>query len=199
MNAAGDRVRVEIVDVAHSLFARGYTHGSTGNVSARTTDGILVTPTGVSLGDVRADGLSLIALDGSHLDGPAPTKEAFLHAAMLSARPQDGAVVHTHSPYSAALSTLADLDAADALPRLTAYYTMRIERLPLLPYYAPGDHELGPIARAEATTTNALLLRNHGPIVSAKNVRAAADAVEELEQTARLSFITAGRDLHLVP
>jgi len=199
MNGAAGRRRIEIVDVAHSLFARGYTHGSTGNVSARTADGVLVTPTGVSLGDVQADDLSLIALDGSHLDGPPPTKEAFLHAAVLSARPQDGAVVHTHSPYSAALSALDGLDENDALPRLTAYYTMRIERLPLLPYYAPGDHGLGPLAHAEATTTNALLLRNHGPIVAAKDVRAAADALEELEQTARLSFITAGRDLHLVP
>lgn len=199
MTGADSRLRADVVEVAHSLFARGYTHGSTGNVSARTERGILVTPTGVSLGTVTPDDLSLIDLDGAHLDGPAPTKEAFLHAAVLSARPQDGAVVHTHSPYSAALSALAGLDERDVLPRLTAYYTMRIERLPLLPYHAPGDDSLGSLARAEAESTNALLLRNHGPVVSAKDVRAAADALEELEQTARLHFVTAGRDLHLVP
>lgn len=199
MTLGDARVRTEIADVARSLFDRGYAHGSTGNVSARTDHGILVTPTGVSLGGVAADELSLIDNDGVHLDGPPPTKEAFLHAAVLSARPQDTAVVHTHSLYSAAISALASLDESDVLPRLTAYYTMRIQRLPLLPYFAPGDAGLKDIATREAASTNALLLRNHGPVVAAKDVRAASDALEELEQTAKLHFITAGRSLHLVP
>lgn len=190
--------RRDIVAVAHSLFDRGYTHGSTGNISVRTARGILVTPTGVSLGFVTADELSLIADDGTLLDGPPATKEAFLHAAVLGARPQDRAAVHTHSLHAAAISCLTGLDEDNVLPRLTAYYTMRIERLPLLPYYAPGDSRLGPIARQHAATTNALLLRNHGPIVSGRTVQAAADALEELEQTARLYFLVAGRDLNLV-
>lgn len=199
MSAEETRLRRQVVEVAHSLFARGYTHGTTGNVSARWGDRLLVTPTGSSLGAVAPDALSVIGADGAHLDGPPPTKEAFLHAAILRARPGDAAAVHTHSTYAAALSCLDGLPTADVLPRLTAYYTMRIRALPLLPYRAPGDASLGPLAEAAAAGTNALLLSNHGPIVSAGSVQAAADAVEELEQTARLWFTLGDRAVRPVP
>jgi ribulose-5-phosphate 4-epimerase/fuculose-1-phosphate aldolase len=178
-----------VVHAARSLFARGLTHGSTGNISLRTADGILVTPTGSRLGTVEADDLSLIDTSGAHLSGPRPSKEAFLHAAVLRARPDANAVVHTHSTYSAALSCRSDLNAEDALPPLTAYYAMRVGKLPLLPYHAPGDARLESVAESTAAAHHALLLSNHGPVVAGTTLSAAMDTLEELEETAKLFFI----------
>ncbi|MGA1838259.1 3-oxo-tetronate 4-phosphate decarboxylase [Herbiconiux sp. 11R-BC] len=182
-----------IVSAARSLFARSLTHGSTGNISVRLDDRILVTPTGSSLGTVEADELSVIDLDGQHLSGARPSKEAFLHAAFFRARPRAGAVVHTHSTHAAAVSCLADVDPDDALPPLTAYFAMRIGRLPLLPYHAPGDETLEPLAEKVARDHLAVLLRNHGPVVSGTSLTTALDALEELEETARLFLLLRGQ------
>ncbi|GAB3617254.1 aldolase [Okibacterium endophyticum] len=189
------RLRHEIVDAARSLFTRGLTHGSTGNISVRDGERIYVTPTGSSLGTVEPDDLSVIDLTGAHLDGPRPSKEAFLHAAVLRARQNDLAVVHTHSTHSAAVSCLAGLDPDNAIPPLTAYFAMRIGRLPLLPYHAPGDDALGPLAERAARTTRALLLSNHGPVVAGASLGSAMDAIEELEETAKLFLLLHGRDV----
>lgn len=185
--------RRQIIEVARSIFDRGLSHGRTGNISVRLGDRILVTPTGSSLGTVTAEELSVIDAEGRHLEGAKPSKEAFLHAAVLRARPQDSAVVHTHSFHSAAVSCLADVDEEDALPPLTAYYAMRVGHLPLLPYHAPGDDRLGPLAEERARSRHAILLRNHGPVVSGKDLASAMDVLEELEETARLHLLLHGR------
>ncbi|WP_338106266.1 class II aldolase/adducin family protein [Streptomyces alboflavus] len=187
--------RAAVVATAHALAARGLVHGRTGNVSLRTADGrVLITPTGVDLRAVAPDDLSVIDADGGHIDGPPPSKEAFLHAAVLRARPDARAVVHTHSQYAVAVSCLEGLDADDALPPLTAYYAMRVGRLPLLPYFAPGDERLAGPAEETARTHAALLLRHHGPVVAAPGLDAALEAVEELEQTARIFLLLRGTD-----
>jgi len=186
------QARRALVRLGASLVARRYTHGRTGNLSVRLGDDLLVTPTGVSLGALTEDELSRVALDGTHLDGPGPSKEAFLHAAMYRARPADGAVVHLHSTYSVAVSCLAGVPEDDVLPPLTAYYVMRVGRLPLLPYHAPGDQALEPLAEGAARDHHALLLANHGPVVAAGDLDQAADAVEELEETARLFLLLRG-------
>ncbi|ARJ06825.1 class II aldolase [Cnuibacter physcomitrellae] len=184
--------RSDIVAAARSLFGRSLTHGSTGNISVRVGDHILVTPTGSSLGAVQAEDLAVIDLQGRHVEGPKPSKEAFLHAAILRARPDDTAVIHTHSTHSAAVSCLADLDAADALPPLTAYFVMRIGRLPLLPYHAPGDPSLEQLAERTAVDHRAQLLSNHGPVVAGPSLQAALDGLEEIEETAKLFLLLQG-------
>ena len=170
----------------HSLFARGLTHGRTGNLSVRQHDRILVTPSGVSLGDLTPEQLSEVHLDGTHLSGPNPSTETFLHLALYRARPTTAAVAHTHSTHTAALSCLAGVDDADALPPLTAYYVMRVGHLPRLPYYAPGDPDLGPLAEKVAHRHHALLLSNHGAIAAGDTLAAAVDIIEEIEATARI-------------
>lgn len=178
-----------VVDAARRIHAAGLTHGTTGNVSVRVPGGFLITPTGGSLATVRHDALSHIDLAGGHLGGSAPSKEAFLHAAMLRARPHDRVVLHTHSVYSTALSCRAELNDSDAIPALTAYFAMRIRRVIALPYHAPGDAALGGIAEACARESPALLLRNHGPIVSAPDVADAFEMLHELEVTSRLTLL----------
>ena len=188
------RAREAIVLAARSLFSRSLTHGSTGNLSVRVGDRVIVTPTGSSLGTVVESELSVIDLDGAHVDGPKPSKEAFLHAAVLRARPSATAVVHTHSTYSAAVSCLANVDRDNVLPPLTAYFAMRIGKLPLLPYHAPGDTSLGSVAEAAAVDHLALLLANHGPVVTGTSLAAAMDALEELEETAKLFLLLRGHE-----
>ncbi len=185
-------VRKAIERVAHSIHRRGLTHGRTGNLAVREGDRILVTPTGVSLADVSSTELSVLDGDGLHLDGPSPTKEAFLHVAVFRARPSANAIVHTHSVHSAALSCLTDLDSDEPLPPLTAYYGMRVAPLQVLPYFAPGDAAATRAVEDAAARSHALLLRNHGPVVAGVDLDSALDALEELEHTAQIFFLTAG-------
>lgn len=103
-----------------------------------------------------------------------------------------GAVVHLHSTHAVAVSCLAGVDPRDALPPLTAYYALRVGTLPLLPYHAPGDDRLGPLAETMAATHHALLLANHGPVIAGRDLAAAADAIEELEATARVFLLLQG-------
>jgi len=183
------QLREQIVRVARSMYERGLTHGSTGNISVRIDNGWLMTPTGSSFGDLDPARLSKLALDGKLMSGDVPTKEAFLHRAMYEQRPASGAVVHLHSTHSVAVSVLADVTPADVLPPLTAYYVMRVGSLPLVPYFPPGDVALAKAVGALSSSHHALLLANHGPVVAGVNLNAAVDAIEELEATARLYLL----------
>ncbi len=185
-------LRRTLVDAGESLVERSLTHGRTGNLSFRSGDEIIVTPTGVSLGQLSARDLSRVTLDGQRRSGPNPSKEWFLHAAMYRARPDAAAVIHLHSTHSVAVSCLEDVDPANALPPLTAYYAMRVGTLPMLPYHPPGDTALGPLAEQAAAGHAALLLANHGPIVAAGSIAEALDVVEELEETAKLHLLLRG-------
>ena len=187
------KLREAICGIGRSMYERGLTHGSTGNLSVRVDDGWLMTPTGSSLGALDPATLSKLDRDGRLVSGDAPTKEHFLHRAMYSARANDAAVIHLHSTHSVAVSVLDGIDPSDAMPPLTAYYVMRIGKLPLVPYYPPGDVALADAASLLAERHHALLLANHGPIVSGTSLSAAADAIEELEATARLFLLLGDR------
>jgi ribulose-5-phosphate 4-epimerase/fuculose-1-phosphate aldolase len=184
--------REALCAVAKSMFDRGLTHGSTGNLSLRTESGYLMTPTGSSLGTLDPARLAVLDAGGAHVGGDAPTKEALLHLAMYRQRPRAAAVVHLHATHSVAVSVLEGVDPAAALPPLTAYYAMRIGTLPLLPYFAPGDAALADAVGAVAARHHAVLLANHGPVVSGSSLAAAADAIEELEATAKLWLLLRG-------
>jgi ribulose-5-phosphate 4-epimerase/fuculose-1-phosphate aldolase len=188
------RLREEICRLGASLFERGLTAGSSGNISARLPDGWLMTPTNASLG--RLDPARLSKLDGSGalLSGDKPTKESFLHRVMYEERAKTGAVVHLHSTHSVAVSCLAGLDPADVLPPITAYYVMRVGRLPLVPYHRPGDLALAEAVRGLAGKHHAVLLANHGPVVAGTSLDAAANAIEELEETAKLFLLLRGAE-----
>ena len=179
--------RDEICRVGASIFQRGLTFGSTGNISLRLPDGsYLMTPTNASLGDLDPGRLSRFDASGRFLDGDPATKEASLHFSMYRERADAGAVVHLHSTHSVAVSLLADIDPADALPPLTAYFVMRVGRLPLVPNYPPGDEALAKAVGALAGKHHAVLLANHGPVVAGSSLANAQYATEELEETAKL-------------
>lgn len=184
------RIRDEICRVGASLFDRGLTAGSSGNISVRLPDGgWLMTPTNMSMGALDPAHLSRFDAAGRLVSGDAPTKEAFLHFSMYGERADAGAVVHLHSSHATAVSILRDVDPQDVLPALTAYYVMRVGRLPLVPYFAPGDPDLAHAVKALASRHHAVLLANHGPVVAGTTLANAQYASEELEETAKLFLV----------
>lgn len=186
-------LRDEICSIAASLFSRGLTGGSSGNISARTEDGgLLVTPTGASLGRLDPERLSRFDAAGNHVAGDAPTKEMPLHSAFYQTRSAAGAVVHLHSTHSVALSMIPGVDPGDMLPPLTAYSVMRLGKVQLLPYFRPGDPAMGDAVRSLAGRRSAVVLANHGPVVAGQDLEAAVFAMEELEETAKLALLLRG-------
>lgn len=185
-------IRDEIVAVGRSLFDRGLTAGSSGNISVRLDDGWLLTPTNACLGRLDPARLSKLDWNGRHVSGDAPSKEAFLHRAMYQERVGAGAIVHLHSTHSAAVSCMCGLKHDDCIPPLTPYFVMKIGRLPLIPYHRPGDPALGEAIRGLAREHCAVLLANHGPVVSGTSLEAAVYAAEELEETAKLFLLLRG-------
>ena len=186
------KARDTLAAFGRSMFDRGLSFGSAGNLSMRIDDGWLMTPTNISLGRLDPARLSKLDDQGRHVGGDAPTKESLLHIAMYGARKSAGAVVHLHSTHSVAVSVLEGLDPDDALPPITAYYVMRVGKLKLLPYFPPGDPTLADAVGAVAAKHSSVLLANHGPIVAGTSIEAAVNAVEELEETAKLYLLLQG-------
>ena len=193
------KLREDICVLAKSMFDRGLTMGSSGNISARMSDGrLLVTPTGSCFG--RLDPARLSVLDGTaHVEGDVPTKEVSLHTAFYETRgDKTGAVVHLHSCHATALSTLPDTDPDNMLPPITAYGIMRLGKVKLLPYFMPGDPAMGDAVRGLLGKRAAVVLAHHGPVVAGKDVEAACYAMEELEETAKLTLMTRGLSPNLL-
>ncbi|SEQ10924.1 Ribulose-5-phosphate 4-epimerase/Fuculose-1-phosphate aldolase [Devosia sp. YR412] len=185
MSAEGE-TRLELARLSKSLFDRGFSVGSAGNISVAVPDGLLITPTNSCLGFLDPDRITKLDADGNHVSGDAPSKEIFLHRAFYETRPGTGAVVHLHSTFATALSCLTDVDAEDCIPPLTPYVVMRVGRVKLVPYVRPGDAKAGDLIRDLRGAHAAVLLANHGPVVSGKDLRSTVFAAEELEETAKL-------------
>lgn len=181
-----DTQRRLLVELGASLFQRGYSVGSAGNISIRLEDGYLMTPTNSSLGRLDAARISKLDRDWKHVGGDRPTKEVFLHRAFLEARPEAGAVVHLHSTYATAISCFEEA----VIPPLTPYFVMRVGRtLPLIPYYRPGNPEMEPAVHEAAKGAKAVLLANHGPVICGATLVDAVNAAEELEEAAKLALM----------
>ena len=192
-------LRDQICLLAKSMFDRGLTGGSTGNISARTPDGgLLVSPTGTSFGRLDPARLSRFDPDGRLIDGDPPTKEMPLHSAFYDTRAQTGAVVHLHSCHSVAWSMMPDVDPENFLPPMTPYGIMKLGKVRLLPFFLPGDPAMGAAVRGLAGKRSAVMLANHGPVVAGKDAEAACNAIEELEDTARLAMMMRGFDARML-
>ena len=182
-----------MVELAASLFARGFSVGSAGNISMRLDDGYLITPTNSSLGRLDPAALSKLDRDFNHVSGGKPSKEVFMHRAFYTTRAEAGAIVHLHSTLATAVACLPDVNTDNPIPPLTPYFVMRVGRkLPVIPYFRPGDPAMEPAIRAAAPDARAVLLANHGPVVSGKTLIDAVYAAEELEEAAKLFLALRG-------
>lgn len=185
------KLREQMCLLGASLYDRGYTHGSTGNISVQIDEGWIVTPTNACLGRLDPAELSIVDHNGHRLSGPEPTKEVPLHLAMYRSRKKTGAVVHLHSCHSVAVSMLDGIDPSCVLPPLTPYLVMKVGKVPLLPYYRPGDMAIADAIEKLDGKHAACLLANHGPVIAGVNIETAVFAAEELEENARLYLLLA--------
>ncbi len=188
-----------LVELAASLFARGFSVGSAGNISARLDDGFLITPTNSSLGRLDPSRLARLDSEFRHVDGDKPSKEVFMHRAFYRARAEAGAVVHLHSTMATAIACLPDANPDNPISPLTPYFVMRVgRRMPIVPYYRPGDPAMEPAIHEAASDARAILLANHGPVVSGKTLTDAVYAAEELEEAAKLFLLLRGTSPRLL-
>lgn len=184
------KLREAICRFGKSLYDRGLTPGSSGNISLRLDDGgWLVTPTNASLGFLDPAKISRLDGKGQLVSGDAPTKEIPLHSALYDTRSSARAIVHLHSTHSVAVSMLPEIDPKAALPPMTAYYLMRVGATALVPYYRPGDPAVADAIKGLAGRYSSVLLANHGPVVAGDTLEAAVYATEELEETAKLYLL----------
>ncbi|MGW6458437.1 3-oxo-tetronate 4-phosphate decarboxylase [Streptomyces sp. NPDC055078] len=188
-----DALRAQVVQLGAALYDRGLTPGRTGNLSVRRDGEIMITPTNACLGRLDAERLAVTSIDGEHLAGDRPSKELVLHRALYRSHPTCTAVAHLHSTSAVAVSCLPGLRPEDALPPITPYFVMRVGRLPLIDYAAPGSDALNEHVTRASQQSRALLLRNHGSLAAALTLESAVDAVEEIEETARLYLLLEGR------
>jgi ribulose-5-phosphate 4-epimerase/fuculose-1-phosphate aldolase len=192
-------LRDELVRLGASLQARGYAHATVGNISARLDDGWLITPTDACLGTLVAARLAKVDARGAHVSGDAPSKTLALHRAIYAADPAAHCVLHTHSTHLVAL-TLAGVWREDAIvPPVTPYVVMKVGRVPLVPYARPGAAEVATqvaasirAAQADGRRPRAVMLDRLGPVVWHESPAAAAAALEELEETAKV-WLLSGR------
>jgi ribulose-5-phosphate 4-epimerase/fuculose-1-phosphate aldolase len=184
-----NQLREHIALLGKSLYDRGLAHGSAGNISVKLADGWLMTPTNSCMGRLDPARISKLDLNGSLVSGDKPSKETFLHLTMYQERASCGAVVHLHSIHSVAVSCMDGLNPENVFPPITAYAIMQVGRLALVPYYPPGDEALADAVRKVAGAHHAVLLANHGPVVAGSSLAAAVNAIEELEQTAKLVLL----------
>jgi ribulose-5-phosphate 4-epimerase/fuculose-1-phosphate aldolase len=187
------QLREDICRVGRSLFERGYVHATAGNISVRTDDGFLITPTDACLGFLDPQRLAKVSASGEQLSGDRASKTLALHRRIYAADAQARCVIHTHSTHLVAL-TLAGVWSAQAiLPPITPYFVMKVGRVPLIPYHRPGDPAAAALvaqaieqAATRGTRLSAVMLDRLGPNVWAATPASAMALLEELEETARL-------------
>ncbi|MEW7858923.1 aldolase [Pseudomonas chlororaphis] len=189
MSAAANKeqaLREEICDVGRSLYQRGYTVGSAGNISARLDDGWLITPTDVCLGRLDPAAIAKVNLAGEWVSGDKPSKTLALHRQVYDRNPGVGGVVHTHSTHLVALTLAGVWQPDDILPPLTPYQVMKVGHIPLIGYQRPGSPKVAEQVAQLANSVRGVMLERLGPVVWESSVAKASYALEELEETARL-------------
>ena len=183
-------VREEICVTGASLYQRGYTVGSAGNISARLDDGWLITPTDACLGRLDPADIAKVDFAGNAVSGGKPSKTLALHRGIYARNGEARGIVHTHSTHLVALTLAGVWHDDDVLPPITPYYVMKVGHVPLIRYKRPGDLQVAEQIAALAGTVRAVLLERLGPVVWERSVAQAAYALEELEETARLWLMT---------
>ena len=189
---AESQLREEMCTVGASLYQRGHTVGSAGNISARLPDGWLITPTDACLGRLDPTDIAKVDLQGTHCSGGRPSKTLALHRGIYEHSPTAQAVVHTHSTHLVALTIAGVWRQDDVLPPITPYYVMKVGHVPLIPYDLPGAVAVAERVAALAPRVRAVLLERLGPVVWERSVSHASYALEELEETAKL-WMSLGR------
>ncbi|MEU0147381.1 class II aldolase/adducin family protein [Streptomyces sp. NPDC006288] len=190
--------RTHLAAAGARLAALGLSPGSSGNLSVRLDDRVLITPTGADLAAIDPGRLSVLDLAGTHLDGPSPSKEFPLHSAFYRRDTTTRAVVHLHARHATAVSCLPPWSPRSAIPPLTPYFVMRVGQTPLVPYAPPGDAAQADALEQLPFPLRAVLLQNHGPVLAGSTMARAVDAAVELEEVSALLLALGERSPRLL-
>lgn len=167
----------EVAAAARTLATEGLVVGTAGNVSARIGDLVAVTGSGVVLGEARAADVVVVRLDGRHVEGAlAPTSEVDLHLGVYADRPDVGAVVHTHAPWSTAVACVLD-----ELPVLHYQHLLLGGATRVAPYATFGTPELAGHVRAALEGRQAALMAAHGSVAVGATLGQAVERAVLLE------------------
>lgn len=177
----------ELITYSKILYERKLIHATGGNTSVRDGDVVWISQTGARLGELKESEVVKVDLNGKVLGGSAPSKEMGMHLAMYRARKEARAAIHAHPTFSIALSTLISEETKDAVPPYTAAFYVRAGKVPMIPYHASGSHSLHVAVEALAPKYHALLLRQHGLLVSGKDMADTLGIVEEIEQCCQVA------------
>lgn len=190
-------LREDICRTGASLFQRGYVHATAGNISVRTENGYLITPTDACLGNLDPADLAEINSAGEQISGSKASKTLALHRRIYTADPSARCVIHTHSTHLVALTLAGVWSQDDIVPPITPYFVMKVGHAPLIPYHRPGDAAVGDLVanriiamREAGKPIRAVMLDRLGPNVWHSSPAQASAVLEELEETARLYLMT---------
>lgn len=183
-----EQMFTEVLWVAHSLFDRGKTSGSSANISFRYGDTIYISASGTCFGRLTKEDFVEITLDGRMLGQKKPSKEYPMHLAFYQKSPELKAVIHTHGPYSELISCLPCKDENDAIMHYTPYLSMKAGTVTYVPYAKPGSEELFSLVRERIGNSDAMLLANHGGVAAGKSIMEAFYILEEMEDSARIMW-----------
>ena len=195
------QAREEICRVGASLFNRGYVHATAGNISFRLDDGYLITPTDACLGNLDPAKISKLSFDLKHINGDIASKTIALHASIYSAtarfNPKTACIIHTHSTHCVAQSLLAPSEQSELLSAITPYFVMKVGHVPLMLYHRPGDTKVAQLVAETivrygqaGTPIRAVMLSRLGPNVWHDSPAQAMAVLEELEETAKLMYLS---------
>ena len=198
VSAPDPELRAALCATGRSLYERGYVHASAGNISCRLDDGgVLITPSDACLGRLDPARLAWVDAEGVQRGGDRASKTLALHRRIYAAEPQARCVIHTHSTHLVALTLAGVWHPDDIVPPITPYQVMKLGHVPLVPYHRPGDPAVAEwvaariaAMQAAGTPIRAVMLERLGPTVWHASLAEASAVLEELEETARLWWMT---------
>lgn len=194
MNIRSDAdLAATLIKYGRRLFDRGLVSSTGGNISCRAGDTVLISATGACLADLDAGSLVRVSLQGEPVGTGRPSKELPVHLRIYQVNPDVGGIVHGHSAFAIAASTLLSVDEEDALPAYTTGYLLRVGRLPLLPFFESGSSGLAEhVAEAISRSHHAVLLRNHGFFAVGRDIAQAFHTADELQDALRVYIFSGG-------
>jgi len=176
--------RRAICDVCSKLYQKELLVSAGGNVSIRTDDGILITPSGRNKGSLKEDDIVKLAMTGKVIGKGKPSIEYKFHIALYNLRDDVNAIVHCHPVYCTALSVKGEKIRTD----LTPEGTILLGDVPMVPYRTPGSDELVE-EMTKISKSSAALMENHGAVTQGKTMEEACNRMEELEFQAHLQLV----------
>ena len=174
-----------LIKTCNDLYENKFVSGKSGNVSIRLDDYIAITPTLMSLGDLKEEDIVLVDMKGNCLTSGEPSSEVGMHLAIYEKRDDVNAIVHIHSPY---VTGFAFSDKK--IKRLEGFGQINQQYLSSIEYERPGSEELALKASEGIKDEDVLILKNHGMICVGNNLKEAQSLAMFIEESAKTQFVS---------